>query len=318
MITVIIPTYKRSQYLQRAIESVINQSCFSELIVVDDNDCDTEYRENNEILMKKYEDNKRIVYVKHKSNRNGAAARNTGIKYSSNEYVTFLDDDDIFLPNRLEEICKVIKEQKPDFICTGVIVKEYDKLVNIIIPKNKDINKLILELLLQNSFFVTGSNLVCKKSIIRAIDGFDEFFLRNQDIEFMIRYLAICNSVYVIQKPLVVKNMYDNMNVLKYDKLLNTKELFLAKFSLLISTYSIEIQKKIYLNNYLQLYSNALITNDKYSKNMSIHYLKKKGYYSKKLRWKVFIKYYLKKVTLIRVMRRFYIKLKYLKLYNCE
>ena len=63
MISVIIPTYKRSENLANAIESVLSQNGDFELIVVDDNDPNTEYRKANEKLIEKYIDNSRLLIL---------------------------------------------------------------------------------------------------------------------------------------------------------------------------------------------------------------------------------------------------------------
>ena len=54
LLTIIIPTYKRNDYIIRAIESILKEKGNYEIIVVDDNDEDTVYRENNEKKLKKY------------------------------------------------------------------------------------------------------------------------------------------------------------------------------------------------------------------------------------------------------------------------
>ena len=103
LVSVIIPTYKRLGMLGRAIDSVLNQTYNNiEIIIVDDNNEDSEYRKETERFMKKYDDNIEIKYVKHKQNKNGAAARNTGINNANGVYIAFLDDDDEFSPKKIE------------------------------------------------------------------------------------------------------------------------------------------------------------------------------------------------------------------------
>ena len=104
MVSVIITTYKRAEFLERAIDSVLNQSYKDiEIIVVDDNGLNSPYSIYTQNVMKKYSSNDKIKYIQHKTNKNGAAARNTGIQASVGEYITFLDDDDFFLKNRISE-----------------------------------------------------------------------------------------------------------------------------------------------------------------------------------------------------------------------
>ena len=111
LVSVIIPTYKRSSCLLRAINSVLNQTYKKiEIIVVDDNNEDSLYRTENEKKLEKYVNKNKIIYLKHKKNLNGANARNTAIKKATGEYITFLDDDDYFLPDRIEKMVMVLKD----------------------------------------------------------------------------------------------------------------------------------------------------------------------------------------------------------------
>ena len=175
---------------------------------------------NNIALMKKYEEYDNIKYIMHKHNMNGAAARNTALKYVTTEYVTFLDDDDEFCNDRIAEIEKVIEKNHPDFICTGIIFKIDGKFDHKNIPNlDNSISDMQYQLLCIKSFFGSGSNLVCKTNIVNKIKGFDERFVRNQDIEFMIRYLNECSSVYCIEKYLVIKNMDSKINIPNFEKM---------------------------------------------------------------------------------------------------
>jgi len=99
-ISVIIPTYNRSNLLKRAINSVLNQTFKDfELIVVDDNSAD----DTKEVVNRFGAGDSRIKYIRHKRNKGGSAARNTGIKHAKGEYIALLDDDDEWLPEKLEK-----------------------------------------------------------------------------------------------------------------------------------------------------------------------------------------------------------------------
>jgi len=66
-VSVIIPTYKRSEFLERAIESILNQTYKNiEIIVVDDNDPNSKYRESTARKMQKYYKDNRVRYIKNK------------------------------------------------------------------------------------------------------------------------------------------------------------------------------------------------------------------------------------------------------------
>ena len=95
LVTIVIPTYKRPDQLKRVIDSCLSQTYSNvEIIVVDDNYPETEYRKATEKVMHLY-NNKNIKYIKHDKNRNGSAARNTGLANATGKYITFVDDDDI-------------------------------------------------------------------------------------------------------------------------------------------------------------------------------------------------------------------------------
>jgi len=102
-VSVIIPTYNRSNFIDRAINSVLNQTYPNiEIIVIDDNGNETPARKIMIEKMRKYEASPNVRYLKNNKNMGGALARNIGIQESSGQYITFLDDDDEYLPNKVE------------------------------------------------------------------------------------------------------------------------------------------------------------------------------------------------------------------------
>ena len=94
--SVIMPVYNAEKYLDESILSVLNQTYKNwELIVVDDNDPETEERKQTEKMLSDFASkDSRIHYVRHPRNLNGAAARSTGIRQAQGEYIAFLDSDD--------------------------------------------------------------------------------------------------------------------------------------------------------------------------------------------------------------------------------
>lgn len=104
LVSVVIPTFNRPQYLQRCIESIKNQTYKNiEIIVVDDNNPNTLERRETEKVLSLYKNNSNIIYLKHERNKNGSAARNTGWKFSKGEYITFVDDDDIIYSDKIQK-----------------------------------------------------------------------------------------------------------------------------------------------------------------------------------------------------------------------
>ena len=83
LVSVVIPTYSRPIFLKRCIESVFNQTYKNiEIIVVDDNDPDSEERLLTKQVMEEFSCCSNVVYILHDRNKNGSAARNTGWRHS--------------------------------------------------------------------------------------------------------------------------------------------------------------------------------------------------------------------------------------------
>lgn len=101
MISVIITTYKRPVFLDRAVKSVLNQTHENfEIIIVDDNDEGTLYRTETEKLVSTFP--KDVQYIKQNRNLGACNARNIGKEKALGDYILFLDDDDELLPQHLE------------------------------------------------------------------------------------------------------------------------------------------------------------------------------------------------------------------------
>jgi len=103
-VSIIIPTYNRSKLLRVALESALAQTYPNiEVIVVDDGSTD-----DTAMVMTQYAG--RVTYLK-QANQDVAAARNTGIRAASGEYLTFLDDDDLIMPTKIERQVRVLASQ---------------------------------------------------------------------------------------------------------------------------------------------------------------------------------------------------------------
>ena len=104
LVSVIIPTYKRKlDYVSNALQSVLNQTYNNiEIIVVDDSPNDFPYRDEIKNYIEKLNDD-RVIYIRNEKNLGGSLSRNVGINASRGEYITFLDDDDEYMPGKVEK-----------------------------------------------------------------------------------------------------------------------------------------------------------------------------------------------------------------------
>lgn len=256
LVSIIIPTFKRANYLERCINSALEQSYTNiEILVIDDNNENSVYRKNTELLMKKYLENEKIRYIKHKVNKNGAAARNTGIRNCTGKYITFLDDDDTFEYNRIEKLVNILEdEENKEFsgVYTNIIIKnrkETQELREISICKSGNLKR---ELLLQIFTVGSGSNMFFKRSILDYLNGFDERFKRHQDWEFLIRFFRE-NKLYYLDEMLVTKYMDSRINYPNSYTLEEVKNIFLETFNSDIKEYDSETQKIIIFKHELDL-----------------------------------------------------------------
>ena len=277
VVSVIIPTYNRAKYIDRAINSVLQQTYKNyEIIVVDDNEPGSECRKKMESIMKKYESYNNIIYLKHKSNMNGAAARNTGINAARGKYITFLDDDDYYLPRRLEILTKILNKNKNyDAVYSGVVVVENKKIKKIL--KNDLEGNLEYNILCQKSFFGTGSNIFFTAKSLKKINGFNASFKRHQDLEVLVRFFAENFNITKTTELLVVKSEEDRQNVPNIDNLITYRKFYLETFKNNIKKFD---AMKIYNINYYNLLVAAIRSKNK-ENEIKVRAFFKDNYHSK-------------------------------------
>ena len=262
MVSVIITTYGANVKLIRAIESVLNQSYKNaEVLVVDDNDSDSIEREETEKLMKRYANNRSVHYVKHQHNMNGAAARNTGINLAKGEYIAFLDDDDLYLPRRIEAAVAYLDEhQDLDGVCQEVVRVKNNYLVDLMQVRNERL--LTIEDLLTSSISIgSGSNIFLKKQIIDDVNGFDVEFKRKQDIEFMLRIVELGRVAYAHDIQ-IIKDV-SGVRKLNYNNNRSAFHLFNKKFEKVIENLPNNKKKEYFIKQYIFLYDIAKTSGDK-------------------------------------------------------
>ena len=230
-VSVIIPTYKRSEDIQRAVDSVLTQSITDiEIIVIDDNGIGSIDGLLTAEKMQKYKKEPRVKYIQHIENRNGSAARNTGIKAASGKYISFLDDDDIYLPQRLERMSNKLDALDDTWgACYSSYVK---KMSNGKVRYSKEImsGNIFLQALMRSFYLGSGSNMFFRREVIENIGLFDETFRRNQDLEYLVRVLKKYKMAY-IDNVLMEVNIDKRTNILSFHQQVERERQFRNKFS---------------------------------------------------------------------------------------
>ena len=197
-VTAIITTHNRKELLERAIKSVLAQTYSNmELIVVDDASDD-----GTDELCRFYE--LTYIYIPKNKKKGTNYARNLGIKTAKGDYVAFLDDDDYWLPEKIEKQVNLIESKDCELVYCGVrheIISNNDISYRDIFPSSNnqgDMHKKILW-----TIPTTTSNILVKKDALYAIGLFDEKLNYWQETELNIR-LAQRKPFYFVNEILCV------------------------------------------------------------------------------------------------------------------
>lgn len=120
LVSIIVPVYNVSQYLEKCILSIINQSLKNiEIILIDDGSTDM----SGAICDKFLEVDSRIKVI-HKKNNGLVAARKSGLKIAEGKYIGFVDGDDYIAVNMYENLYKIIEKSNADFAYSGMTINK--------------------------------------------------------------------------------------------------------------------------------------------------------------------------------------------------
>jgi glycosyltransferase involved in cell wall biosynthesis len=205
-VSIIIPTYNRAHLLVRAIRSVLNQTFQDfELIVVDDASID-----NTQEIVKAFGEG-RIKYIKHKENKGGSAARNTGIKLSKGIYIAFLDDDDEWLPTKLEKQIDRFRKSSDRVGLVYSWAEIIDDKGNLIMKFHSTKKGKVLREIFKGNF-IPSSTVIVKKSCFDKVGLFDESFTSCQDREMWTR-IASKYEVEVVPEYLARHHRHSGFSI---------------------------------------------------------------------------------------------------------
>ena len=199
-----MPVYNREKVVADAIKTVLDQTLEDfELIIVDD--CSTD---NSVHVISGFED-KRIKLFRLDKNSGPAVARNYGIKRSTGKYISFLDSDDSFEPQFLEESFKVLQNtpEHVGFMWTGIRLTFFNgDPGNEIIwePERKETPYLTF---LNDLKVGTGCGITLKKEVFETCGLFNEKLPAAEDTEF---FLRISKKYDYASTPRVLINIKKN------------------------------------------------------------------------------------------------------------
>jgi glycosyltransferase involved in cell wall biosynthesis len=218
-ISVIIPLYNHENYIERTIQSVLEQSFQDfEIVIVDDGSTD-----NSVALVKEIEDSRIRLYCQ--ENHGAPNTLNTGITHARGRYVAILNSDDIFAKERLEKCYQLIEADPAiDIVCTGVqCIDDSDQALHQIRSaplyhnrgKRSHEDQVVPLDLFADNFLISPSNIFCSISLVNRISPFRELRYCH-DWDFFLR-TSFESHLRLLPEPLLEYRIHSS-NTLGEDK----------------------------------------------------------------------------------------------------
>jgi glycosyltransferase involved in cell wall biosynthesis len=196
LVSVVIPTYNHAAFLNKALQSVVDQTYKNlEILVVNNFSTD-----DTEAIVSSFSD-KNISLFNFRNNGIIAAARNHGIQHATGEFIAFLDSDDVWYPTKIEECIHALKSGA-DIACHGefwVMPNGHRREVMYGPEKNATYKKL-----LHRGNCISTSTVVVQKSILQEINGFSERedFVTTEDYDCWMRIAQATDKFVFVRKVL--------------------------------------------------------------------------------------------------------------------
>ena len=193
LVSVIIPAYCCGKTLAEAIDSALMQNVDLEVLVL--NDCSPEDLDD---IMKAYDQDSRVRYLKNDRNLGASGSRNRGVMLAEGEYVAFLDSDDRWMPGKLERQMKLLEQTGCVLCCTAREMINMDgKSTGRIIPVLERI--VYKDMLRQN--YISCSSVVLPTAIAREFPMEHED--SHEDYIMWLRILKKYGTACGINEPLL-------------------------------------------------------------------------------------------------------------------
>lgn len=212
-ISIVISAYNRPAPLKEAVESALHQTyANTEVIVIDD--CSSV-----DLTAALAPFGSRIIYHRNAQRSGPSSARNVGVKLAGGEYVAFLDDDDVWLPNKLDVQLAAMGDH--DASVTGFSVLETGRRVV------RPVTRIDTAKLLYGNKFAGTTGFMARRSRLLA-EPFDEALSWGEDWDIYLRYTQRQPLVYVPQ-PLFLRRTGNSDSITKSLKKVATgkEELFI-------------------------------------------------------------------------------------------
>lgn len=226
LVSIYMPTKNRLDLLKRAIHSVVEQSYPNiELLIVDDGSTDETYAYLTELS----NNMPNLIIFRHEQSTGACVARNLAIKHARGEFITGLDDDDLFLPERISSLMQAY-DDKYAFVCSSMWW-DYGAKKRLI-----DATELTFGLSEQLSYNEATSQILVKRERVVELGGFDESFVACQDYDLFTRLIETYGDAFRIATPTyIVNDTGSSERMISSPKSVKGYQQFLDKFEHLMS-----------------------------------------------------------------------------------
>lgn len=182
MFSIIMPVYNHAEYLPEAVESVLRQSFGDwELIIVDDGSTDESLA-----IARKFAERDGRIKVFSQPNAGPARARNTALQYARGEWLAFIDSDDIYLPNAIENFVQNIRYNPAELFFYGYRHRlDADGTITKLTGEYQDKPTGAVELF--QRMYLSHLCVCWKRSLLEKLVGYDESLRSCEDYELYLR-----------------------------------------------------------------------------------------------------------------------------------
>lgn len=195
-VSIVTAVYNSEFFIESTIESVRHQTFTNwELILIDDCSTDNSVKLIKEMMA----EDSRIKLLKNENNSGAAITRNRGIQIASGRYLSFLDSDDIWMPNFLERSLKFLKSNNTSFVFSS-----YERVDENLTPLYSD---FIVPKKVSYNDILKSCSILCSSTVI-DIEKLGKFYMpildKRQDWGLFLKILKKTDFAYGIQEPLVI------------------------------------------------------------------------------------------------------------------
>lgn len=205
-ISIVIPVYNTEKYLERCLNSVINQEIYElQVICVDDNSTD----ESRTILRRYASIDNRIEVFKNEENKGSGYTKNKGLSKCDGKYILFLDSDDWIKQGALEKLYSIAEKEQSDVVYFGMehLNEESHEIVhekyfgnNNAKYSNYSDGKTFFMHMIEAGYFRTGSRNFVRRDILCKSDISYSEAMINDDLEFTVLLFSNCKKVTYLRE----------------------------------------------------------------------------------------------------------------------